>query len=369
MTTSGLTRTCAGLAGAAMLIGTLVPATTASAKEPPSASAAESPSTSTAIAWRRTIENTLTAMRGEALAHASYHFYGEQAGYEHLPKVRALFAKTAHTELHDHFTKEAQLIHYVRDDAANLRRSIAGEMEEATRTYPRFAKEAREDKDYNAARLFTELAGDERSHARNFAKALYAITHHRGEIPEGPTVDPVKVVAGKPKVHSARTLRNLETALRGESFANASYTLYAEHARARSPKLAQLFERTAAVELTEHFAELANLAGYVHRTRENLRKSIAGETYEATKMYPGFARTAREERAYRAAALFTEIAGDEAAHARAFAYALKHLHHHGHHGKHEEHGQHGQHGQHHGQHGQHGQQSQQSQHHMMGADF
>lgn len=48
-------------------------------------------------------------MHGEALAHASYHFYGEQAGYEHLPKVRALFMKTANTELHDHFTKEARL--------------------------------------------------------------------------------------------------------------------------------------------------------------------------------------------------------------------------------------------------------------------
>ncbi|WP_205718316.1 ferritin family protein [Actinomadura sp. WMMA1423] len=310
MTTSGLTRTRAGLVGAAMLIGTLVPAQAASATE-----------------WPRTIENTLTAMHGEAMAHASYHFYGEQAGYEHLPQVRVLFAKTGETELHDHFTQEARLIHFVRDDPANLRESIKGEVEEATRTYPRFAEEAREDKDYNAARLFTELAGDERTHARNFTEALMAITRHRGEIPEGPTVEPVRVVAGKPKVRSPRTLRNLETALRGESFANARYTVYGEHARVRYPKLARLFERTAAVELTEHFAELANLAGYVHRTRENLRKSIAGETYEATTMYPGFARTAREEHAFRAAALFTEIAGDEAAHARAFKRALHGLDH------------------------------------------
>nr|WP_276515290.1 ferritin family protein [Actinomadura coerulea] len=120
----------------------------------------------------------------------------------------------------------------------------------------------------------------------------------------------------------------METALRGEAFANARYTLYGEHAKARSPKLARLFERTAAVELTEHFAEQANLAGYVRSTKENLRKSIAGETYEATRMYPDFARTAREERAYEAARLFTEIAGDEAAHARAFKRALQHLHHH-----------------------------------------
>ena len=314
MTTSGLTRTCAVLAGAAMVVGTALPAQAATP----------------AVAHHKTYENTLTAMHGEALAHASYHFYGEQAGYEHLPKVRALFMKTADTELHDHFTKEAQLIHFVRDDASNLRESIKGEIEEGTRMYPRFAREAREDKDDNAARLFTEIAADELTHARYFAKALYAIEHHRGEIPEGPTPDPVKVVAGKPKVHSARTLRNLETAMHGEAFANAKYTLYGEHAKARSPKLARLFERTAAVELTEHFAGEADLAGFVHRTKENLRKSIAGETYEATQMYPSFARTARAEHAYKAARLFTEIAGDEAAHARAFEHALKRLCHHHH---------------------------------------
>ncbi|MFF4239705.1 ferritin family protein [Actinomadura geliboluensis] len=313
MTTSGLTRTCAGVAcAAAVLIGTALP--------PEVASAAEN--------HPKTRQNTLTAMHGEAMAHASYHFYAGQAGHEHLGEPRRLFTDAARTELHDHFTKEARLIHFVHGDAANLRESIKGEREEATRMYPRFAREAREDKDYNAARLFSEIARDEARHARDFTKALYAITHHGGHIPAGQKADPVRVVAGKPKVRSKRTLRNLETAMRGEAFANAKYTLYAEHAKARHPKVAELFRRAAAVELTEHFAGEAVLAGYVHDTADNLRRSIAGETYEATKMYPGFARTARAEGNLKAAALFTEIAGDEAAHARAFKKALKHLHHH-----------------------------------------
>ncbi|MEV4670545.1 MULTISPECIES: ferritin family protein [Actinomadura] len=311
MTTSGLTRTCAGVAcAAAVLIGTALP--------PEVASAAEN--------HPKTRQNTLTAMHGEAMAHASYHFYAGQAGHEHLGEPRRLFTDAARTELHDHFTKEARLIHFVHGDAANLRESIKGEREEATRMYPRFAREARADGDHDAARLFTEIAGDERRHARDFAKALNAITHHGGHIPAGQKADPVRVVAGRPKVRSKRTLRNLETAMRGEAFANAKYTLYAEHAKARNPKLARLFQRAAAVELTEHFAGEAVLAGFVHNTADNLRRSIAGETYEATKMYPGFARTARAEGDRKAARLFTEIAGDEAAHARAFKRALRHLH-------------------------------------------
>ncbi|RFU37728.1 rubrerythrin family protein [Actinomadura logoneensis] len=262
-------------------------------------------------------------MHGEAMAHASYHFRAAQAGHQRLRRTQALFDRTARTELHDHFTKEARLVHFVHSDVANLRESIRGEIEEATHLYPRFAAEARRDHDGNAARAFGEFARDEKRHARAFLKALHALTHGRGRIPAGPRAHPVTVVAGRPRVHSARTLRNLETAMRGEAFAHAKYTLYAEHAGGRRPALAALFRRTAAVELTEHFAEQAKLAGAVHDTADNLRRSIAGETYEATRMYPGFARTARAEGDGRAARLFSEIARDEAAHARAFRAALR----------------------------------------------
>lgn len=309
---SALCRAGAGIAcTTALAIGALSPAGTASAAE----------------AHPVTMRNTLTAMQGEAMANASYHFYAAQAGRQHLREAQALFAKTAETELHDHFTQEARLIHFVHDDADNLRQSIKGEIEEATHLYPRFAAEARQDKDDNAARLFMEIAQDEKRHAKAFQMALHAITHHQGRIPTGYPAHPVTVVAGKPKVHAARTLRNLDTAMRGEAFAHARYTLYAEHAQKHRPRLAVLFRRTAAVELTEHFAEQANLAGAVHDTADNLRRSIAGETYEATTMYPGFARAARAEGDLKAARLFTEIAGDEAAHARAFRRALHHLDH------------------------------------------
>ncbi|MFC5185604.1 ferritin family protein [Actinomadura harenae] len=92
-------------------------------------------------------------MHGEALAHANYRFYAAQAGRQRLRGVQALFTKTAATELHDHLTQEARLVHFVHDDITNLCDSIKGELEEATRLYPRFAAQARQDGDDNAARL------------------------------------------------------------------------------------------------------------------------------------------------------------------------------------------------------------------------
>ena len=286
------------------------------------------PAEATTAKHPQTLRDTDTAMHGEALAHASYYLYARQAGRERLGEVERLFDKTARTELHDHFTKESAIVRLVRDDASNLRDSITGERYESTRMYPTFAKQAREDGDHNAAQLFSEIAQDESRHLRAFEQALDVVTHHRPDrdVPPGPTAGPVDVPAGPAEVRSARTLRNLETAMQGEAFANAKYTLYAEHAQAENrPKLANLFRRTAEVELTEHFAGEAKLAGLVQRTRANLRRSIKNETYEARTMYPGFARTARAEGDENAARLFTEIAHDEAGHARAFQAALRRL--------------------------------------------
>ncbi|WBB76916.1 hypothetical protein O7602_02680 [Micromonospora sp. WMMD1128] len=111
--------------------------------------------------------------------------------------------------------------------------------------------------------------------------------------------------------------------MHGEAFANASYTLYARHARdGGRPRLAQLWENTAGQELGEHFSETATLAGLVRSDAENLRKSIDGEVYEATTMYPSFSRQAASVGEDEAADLFAEIAHDEARHASAFLLAL-----------------------------------------------
>ncbi len=270
------------------------------------------------------VENALTAMHGEAFAHASYLAYGEWAADTGEREVARLFRQTARVERYDHFAAEARLINFVGGNADNLRAAIAGEEEEATITYPAYAEQARRDGCAEAAELFTELAGDEAVHARRFRQALEAILNPGSgkTIPVGVAVPPVPIPASLPAC-SGQTQDNLEATMRGEAFANARYTSYAERARRTGlPRLPRLFENTAGQEFGEHFSEAAYLAGLVRGNAENLRTSFDGEVYEATVMYPRFSREAAAVGARRAAALFAEIAHDEADHASAFLGAL-----------------------------------------------
>src|SRR5665647_2233305 len=92
-------------------------------------------------------------------------------------------------------------------------------------------------------------------------------------------------------------------------------TASAASAGTHQTALAKLFSGTAQVELQEHFAGEAVLAGLVGTNAANLQDSIKGETWEHKKMYPGFATQATTDGCTAAAALFTEIAVDEGGHA------------------------------------------------------
>ena len=112
------------------------------------------------------------------------------------------------------------------------------------------------------------------------------------------------------------------TAMKGESFANASYTLYARHAAASGQRaLARLFAGSAQVELREHFAAESRLAGLVRSSRANLHAAIAGETHEGTTMYPRFAAQARKAGDRAAAKVFSTAGHEELSHARQFKAA------------------------------------------------
>ncbi len=58
-------------------------------------------------------------------------------------------------------------------------------------------------------------------------------------------------------------------------------------------------------------------------TVDNLRSAIAGETYEYTEMYPGFARTARDEGFTEVAEWLETLARAEKSHAGRFAQGLE----------------------------------------------
>lgn len=275
----------------------------------------------------QTLTDLTTSMKGEAFAHASYLLFAAQADREKHPAVARLYRSTSATELDEHLREEAALSGLVGTDAANLRQAINGETYEHLTMYRRFADQARQDGDSKAAALFSEIAGDEGRHRQAYRTALTVVLTRKGRIPPPPSADVVQVPAGMPQVRAARTKANLNTALHGEALANAKYLLFAARAqRDGNAALARLFRGTAAVELQEHFAGEAVLAGLVRSTRDNLRTTIAGERYEATTMYPLFARRAAAAGDTAAASLFRHNASDEAKHARAFQQAADRLH-------------------------------------------
>jgi rubrerythrin len=120
------------------------------------------------------------------------------------------------------------------------------------------------------------------------------------------------------------TMNDVLEALRGEAYAYARYRLYAAAVRSRgNERLAELFEQTAQVELDEHFAELAALAGLGERDEDCLRDALLGEAEEADTIYPEYAERAARNGDGAAAERFAELAADEAEHHAAFAAALR----------------------------------------------
>ena len=124
-----------------------------------------------------------------------------------------------------------------------------------------------------------------------------------------------------------QTIDNLTTAAHGEAFAYAKYMLYADHARKTGrADVADLFEKTAAMERLEHFADEAELLGLVGGNEDNLMEAMKGETYEVDTMYKNFAEQARAAGDIVAADRFDEVRQDEMKHRDGFKNALRWIH-------------------------------------------
>ena len=116
------------------------------------------------------------------------------------------------------------------------------------------------------------------------------------------------------KYSGTQTEKNMEAAFAGESQARNKYTYFASKAKKEGfEQIAALFLETADNE-KEHaklwFKELNGIGD----TAENLAAAAAGENYEWTDMYEGFARTADEEGFPELAAKFRAVAAIEKRH-------------------------------------------------------
>jgi len=128
-----------------------------------------------------------------------------------------------------------------------------------------------------------------------------------------------------------RTEKNILTAFAGESQARNRYTYFASQAKKDGyVQIQEIFSETADQE-KEHAKRLFKLleggevevaaafpAGVIGTTIDNLKEAAAGENYEYTDMYPGFAKIAVEEGFAEIAEIFTAIAVAEKQHEKRY---------------------------------------------------
>jgi rubrerythrin len=118
------------------------------------------------------------------------------------------------------------------------------------------------------------------------------------------------------------TLKNLESALAGESMAHIKYRYFAKIAREEGYEdIARHFEHTADQEIVHAWGHLELLIGRPS-TRECLEKAIEGETYEFTTMYPQFQAIAETEGNMHAAQIAKEQIQESQEHAEQFMEVL-----------------------------------------------
>jgi rubrerythrin len=128
-----------------------------------------------------------------------------------------------------------------------------------------------------------------------------------------------------------QTEKNILAAFAGESQARNRYTYFASKAKKEGyVQISDIFTETADQE-KEHAKRLFKLleggeveiagafpAGTIDSTTENLKAAAAGENYEHTEMYPGFAKIAEKEGFGNIAEIFRAIAVAEKQHEKRY---------------------------------------------------
>jgi rubrerythrin len=136
------------------------------------------------------------------------------------------------------------------------------------------------------------------------------------------------------ELKGTRTAANLKDAFAGESMANRRYLFFAKVADIEGrPEVAGLFRDVAEGETGHAHGHLDFLRAVgdpatgepIGETAKNLKAAIAGETHEYTEMYPGMARTARDEGFAEIAEWFETLARAEKSHAGRFQKGLQNL--------------------------------------------
>ena len=130
----------------------------------------------------------------------------------------------------------------------------------------------------------------------------------------------------------SKTEENLKEAFAGESQANRRYLYFAQKADIEGYNdVAAVFRSTAEGETGHAHGHLEYLEEVgdpgtgmpIGETKANLASAVQGATHEYTDMYPGMAKTAREEGFEEIADWFETLAKAEKSHAGKFQKTLE----------------------------------------------
>lgn len=133
------------------------------------------------------------------------------------------------------------------------------------------------------------------------------------------------------ELKGSKTHENLKHAFAGESQANRRYLYFAQKADVEGyTEVSAVFRSTAEGETGHAFGHMDFLedAGDpatdepFGSTEDNLKSAVVGEVYEYTEMYPGFAKTARDEGFDEIAEWLETLSRAEKSHAERFQKAL-----------------------------------------------
>ena len=136
------------------------------------------------------------------------------------------------------------------------------------------------------------------------------------------------------QLKGSQTHANLKAAFAGESQANRRYLYFANKADVEGQAdVAGLYRSTAEGETGHAHGHLDYLATVgdpatdlpIGSTSQNLKAAVAGETHEYTDMYPGMAKSARDEGFSEIADWFETLTKAERSHANRFQKALDSL--------------------------------------------
>ena len=194
----------------------------------------------------------------------------------------------------------------------NLKDAFAGESQ-ANRRYLYFAQKADVEGFNDVSTVFRSTAEGETGHAHGHLEYLEAVGDPATGLPIG------------------ETKLNLKDAFAGESQANRRYLYFAAKADVEGYNdVSAVFRSTAEGETGHAHGHLEYLEAVgdpatglpIGSTSNNLKAAIAGETHEYTDMYPGMAKTAREEGFSEIADWFETLAKAERSHANRFQKAL-----------------------------------------------